>query len=102
MLEASQQNIFLRGGVVSPTPNPQTGRPGYPFLSGSSHLIRLTWLYQELRSPQHSFQGHLATQHPLLNQNRDTIGGGGGLNFTACDFVLHSVAKEQNSLDLSS
>jgi hypothetical protein len=27
---------FLVCGVVSPTPNPQPGGPGYPFLSGSS------------------------------------------------------------------
>jgi hypothetical protein len=35
--------IFLWGGVVSPTPNPQPGGPGYPFLSGSSPLTCLAW-----------------------------------------------------------
>jgi hypothetical protein len=32
---------FLLCGVVSPTPKPQTGGPGYPFLSGSSPLTCL-------------------------------------------------------------
>jgi hypothetical protein len=36
-------NIFLRGGVVNLTPNPQPGGPGYPFLSGSSPLTCLAW-----------------------------------------------------------
>jgi hypothetical protein len=34
---------FLLCGVVSPTPNPQSGGPGYPFLSGSSPLTCLAW-----------------------------------------------------------
>jgi hypothetical protein len=34
---------FLLCGVVSLTPNPQPGGPGYPFLSGSSHLTCLAW-----------------------------------------------------------
>jgi hypothetical protein len=34
---------FLLCGVVSPTPNPQPGEPGYPFLSGSSPLTCLAW-----------------------------------------------------------
>jgi hypothetical protein len=34
--EVSRQIQLLQGGVVSPTPNPQLGGPGYPFLSGSS------------------------------------------------------------------
>ena len=32
---------FLWDGFVSPTPNPQPGGPGYPFLSGSSPLTCL-------------------------------------------------------------
>jgi hypothetical protein len=39
----SEQIIFLRCGVVSPTPNPQPGGPGYPFSSGSSPLTCLAW-----------------------------------------------------------
>ena len=35
--------FFLWGGVVSLTPNPQPGEPGYPFLSGSSPLTCLAW-----------------------------------------------------------
>jgi len=35
--------IFLLCGVVNPTPNPQPGWPGYPFLSGSSPLTYLAW-----------------------------------------------------------
>jgi hypothetical protein len=34
---------FLLCGVVSPTPNPKPGGPGYPFLSGSSPLTCLAW-----------------------------------------------------------
>jgi hypothetical protein len=34
---------FLLCGVVSPTPNPQHGGPGYFFLSGSSPLTCLAW-----------------------------------------------------------
>jgi hypothetical protein len=34
---------FLWGGVVSPTPNPQAGGPGYPFLFGFSPLTCLAW-----------------------------------------------------------
>jgi hypothetical protein len=34
---------FLLFGVVSPTPNPQPGGPGYPFLSGPSPLTCLAW-----------------------------------------------------------
>jgi hypothetical protein len=34
---------FLLCGVVSPTPNPHPGGPGYPFLSGSSPLTCLAW-----------------------------------------------------------
>jgi hypothetical protein len=34
---------FLMCGVVSPTPNPQPGGPGYHFLSGSSPLTCLAW-----------------------------------------------------------
>jgi hypothetical protein len=34
---------FLLCGVVSPTPNPQPGGPGCPFLSGSSPLTCLAW-----------------------------------------------------------
>ena len=36
-------NIFVRGEVLSLTPNPQPGGPGYPFLSGSSPLTCLAW-----------------------------------------------------------
>jgi hypothetical protein len=35
--------FFLRGGVVSLTPNPQPGGPGYAFLPGSSPLTCLAW-----------------------------------------------------------
>jgi len=41
MLEVSQQLYVLRGEVVSLTPNPQPGGPGYPFLSGSTPLTYL-------------------------------------------------------------
>ena len=36
-------NIFLLGGFVSLTSNPQSGAPGYPFMSGSSPLTCLAW-----------------------------------------------------------
>ena len=35
--------FFLQCEVVSLTPNPQPGGPGYPFLSGSSSLTCLAW-----------------------------------------------------------
>jgi len=39
-----RNNIFsLQGEVVSLMPNSQPGRPGYPFLSGSSPLTCLAW-----------------------------------------------------------
>jgi hypothetical protein len=40
-----RNNIFLRGGVVSLTPNPQPGGLGYPFLSGSSPLTCLACVF---------------------------------------------------------
>jgi hypothetical protein len=43
LLLRSRNNIFLWGGVVSLTPNPQPGGPGYPFLSGPSPLTCLAW-----------------------------------------------------------
>jgi hypothetical protein len=43
LLVRFRNNIFLRGGVVNLTPNPQPGGPGYPFLSGSSPLTCLAW-----------------------------------------------------------
>jgi hypothetical protein len=38
---SKQYDTFLRGEVVSPTPNPQPGGPGYFFFSGSSLLTCL-------------------------------------------------------------
>jgi hypothetical protein len=38
-----QNKLFLWCGVVSLTPNPQSGGPGYPFSSGSSPLTCLAW-----------------------------------------------------------
>jgi hypothetical protein len=38
-----RNNKFLLCGVVSPTPNPPPGGPGYPFLSGWSPLTCLAW-----------------------------------------------------------
>jgi hypothetical protein len=35
--------FFLQCEVVSLTPNPQPGGPGYPFSSGSSPLTCLVW-----------------------------------------------------------
>jgi hypothetical protein len=37
------RNNFLRGEVVSLTPNSQPKGPGYPFLYGSSPLTSLAW-----------------------------------------------------------
>jgi hypothetical protein len=42
-VEVSRQIQLLQGGVVNPTPNPQPGGPGYPFLSGSSPLTCPEW-----------------------------------------------------------
>ena len=43
LLNFRNNKFFLLCGVVKPTPNPQPGGPGYPFLSGSSPLTRLAW-----------------------------------------------------------
>ena len=43
LLRSTFVTSFLLGGEVSPTPNPQPGGPGYPFLSGSSPLTCLAW-----------------------------------------------------------
>jgi hypothetical protein len=67
---------FLLCGVVSPTPNPQPGGPGYPFLSGSSPLTCLVWEALPVAyASQHSSWDHVTTQAPLLRQSRDTFGG---------------------------
>jgi hypothetical protein len=42
-VEVSRQIQVLQGKVVSPTLNPQTGGPVYPFLSGSSPLTCAAW-----------------------------------------------------------
>jgi hypothetical protein len=43
-LKVSQQlKSFLWDGAIKPTPNPQPGGPGYPFLSGSSSLVCPAW-----------------------------------------------------------
>ena len=43
LLYFRNNKFFFLGAVVSPTPNPQPGGPGYPFLSGSSPLTCLAW-----------------------------------------------------------
>jgi hypothetical protein len=77
LLEDSQQ-YFLWDGVVSLTPNPQPGGPGYPYLSGSSSLTCLAWETLPVACSicycQHSSQDHLTTQAPPLHQSRDTFG----------------------------
>jgi hypothetical protein len=43
LIAGFRNKLFLRCGVVNPTPNLQPGGPGYPFSSGSSPLTCLAW-----------------------------------------------------------
>jgi hypothetical protein len=43
LLNFRNSKFFYYVGVFNPTPNPQPGGPGYPFLSGSSPLTYLAW-----------------------------------------------------------
>ena len=43
-LRFSEHSFFFRGGVVTPTPNPQLGGPGCHFLSGPSPLTCPAWV----------------------------------------------------------
>jgi hypothetical protein len=77
-----RNNKFLLCGVVSPTPNPQHGGPGYPFLFGLSPLLDLTGmggLTSSIHYRQHSSWDHVTTQAPPPRQSRDTFGGTSGL-----------------------
>jgi hypothetical protein len=76
-------NIFLWGGVVSLTPNPQHGGPGYPFLSGSSPLTCLAWEALPVANATVSIALGIIWPHKPrhytkatpLHQSRDTFGG---------------------------
>ena len=64
-------------GVVNPTPNPQPGGPGYPFLSGSSPLTYLAWEALPVAYATASIALRIMWPHkpPPLRQSRDTFGG---------------------------
>jgi hypothetical protein len=62
---------FLLCGVVSPTPNPQPGGPGYPFFVW---VITLDLSTSSICYHRHSSQGHVTTQAPPLRQSRGTFG----------------------------
>ena len=66
---------FLLWGVVSPMPIPKPGRPGYPFLSGSSLLTCLAWeaLPVACGTASIALGDHVNTQVPPLSQSRDTF-----------------------------
>jgi hypothetical protein len=66
---------FLLCGVVSSTPNPQPGGPGYPFFL--VHHPGMGGPTSSIHYRQHSSWDHVATQAPPLRQIRDTFGGGG-------------------------
>jgi hypothetical protein len=74
-----RNNIFLRGGVVSLTPNPKAEGPGCPFLSGMGGPTC------SIHYCQHSSRDHLTTQAPPPRQSRDTFGGGGVTQYTEQD-----------------
>ena len=78
LLKASQQKIFIWGGVVIPMPHPQPGGPGCPFLAGSSPLT-LSGMGGRTSSYRHHISpDHLTTQRTPLRQSRDTYWRGGG------------------------
>jgi hypothetical protein len=60
-----RDNKFLQGGVVSPTPNPQPGGPGYLSQCGISlETCPAWWPYQQLCYRRRSFRVHWCTQAP--------------------------------------
>jgi hypothetical protein len=67
-------NIFLEGGVVSLTPNPQHGGPGYLFFVWviTVDLSGMRGSTSNTRYCQHSSWDHTTTQDPQLRQSRDT------------------------------
>ena len=68
-------NNVLWGRVLCPTPNPQPGGPGYPFVSGSSPLTCLAQVALPVASNRpHSSQDHFTMQSPLC-QSKATLGG---------------------------
>jgi hypothetical protein len=71
--------FFLRGGVVSLTPNPQPGGPGYPFFVWviTLDLSGMGGPTSSISYCQHSSRDNLTTQASPLRQSRDTFGGNG-------------------------
>ena len=70
ILEASQQTCFY--DILMH--NPQPGRPGYMFLSGSSPLTCVAWDSLTVATVLPAlFSGSLTTQAPPLHQSRDTF-----------------------------
>ena len=53
-LRFSEHRFFFSGWVRTPTPNPQPGGPGCPFLSGSSPLTCPAWVTYEDLIPYNS------------------------------------------------
>jgi hypothetical protein len=71
---------FLLCGVVRPTPNPQPGRPGYPFLSGSSPLTCLAWEDLPVADATASIAlGIMLPHKPYHYVKLGTPSGGGGV-----------------------
>ena len=72
-----RNNKFLLCGIVSSTPNPQPGGPGYPFFVWviTLDLSGMGGPTSSIRYRQHSSQDHVTTQTPPQRQSKDIFGG---------------------------
>ena len=71
-------------GVVNPTPNPQPGGPGYPFLSGSSPLTYLAWEAPPVAYATASIALRIMWPHKPHHYVKVVTPSGGGLQTIYC------------------
>ena len=87
--------FFLLGGIFSPTPNPQPGGPGYPFLSGSSPLTCLALEALPVAYATASIALRIMWPHKPHHYVKVGIPSGGMLSGTLwiTSLLFYSVAK---------
>jgi hypothetical protein len=90
--------FFLLGWVVSPTPNPQTGRPGYPFLSGSSPLTCLACEALPLAYATVSIALRIMWPHKPLHYVKVGIPSGGFLLLMTANFLSRFLVSIPDTL----